>query len=153
MEQKKVKKEWVKNAIIIFLVVMLILTFCSDTIMNMYLPEVSTEAVTSGKIQDTVRGTGTAELSQAYQVKWQDSREIKNVHVKVGQKVGVGDVLFTLSSSDGTELDTAKSTYLELQTEYQKKLLGAGTSFDKELQSIETAKKDYDKAEIGRAHV
>ena len=60
MEQKKVKKEWVKNAIIIFLVVMLILTFCSDTIMNMYLPEVSTEAVTSGKIQDTVRGTGTA---------------------------------------------------------------------------------------------
>lgn len=44
MEKEKKRREWIKNALIIFLVVMLVLTFCSNTIMNMYLPEVSTEA-------------------------------------------------------------------------------------------------------------
>ena len=83
MEKKK-RKEWIKNAIIIFLVVMLILTFCSDTIMNMYLPEVSTEAATSGRIQEVVRGTGNAELNQACQIKVKGSRTIKAVHVVVG---------------------------------------------------------------------
>ena len=33
--EKKNKKEWIKNAIIVFLVIMLIFTFCSDSIMNM----------------------------------------------------------------------------------------------------------------------
>ena len=54
--EKKNKKEWIKNAIIVFLVIMLIFTFCSDSIMNMYLPEVSTEAVASGKLQGVRQG-------------------------------------------------------------------------------------------------
>ena len=146
MEKLRNRKEWIKNAIIIFLIVMLILTFCSDSIMNMYLPEVSTEAVTSGKIQESIRGTGAAELSKGYQVKLKESRTIKQINVKVGQAVKVGDVLFTLEPSDGTELDTAKSTYVELQAEYQKKLLGTDYSYDKEKLAIKNAKDDYDKA-------
>lgn len=146
MEKLRNRKEWIKNAIIIFLIVMLILTFCSDSIMNMYLPEVSTEAVTSGKIQESIRGTGAAELSKGYQVKLKESRTIKQINVKVGQAVKVGDVLFTLEPSDGTELDTAKSTYVELQAEYQKKLLGTDFSYDKEKLAIKNAKDDYDKA-------
>ncbi|MCI8307324.1 MAG: HlyD family efflux transporter periplasmic adaptor subunit [Lachnospiraceae bacterium] len=146
MEKLRNRKEWIKNAIIIFLIVMLILTFCSDSIMNMYLPEVSTESVTSGKIQESIRGTGAAELSKGYQVKLKESRTIKQINVKVGQAVKVGDVLFTLEPSDGTELDTAKSTYIELQAEYQKKLLGTDYSYDKEKLAIKNAKDDYDKA-------
>lgn len=56
MEKEKKRREWIKNALIIFLVVMLVLTFCSNTIMNMYLPEVSTEAVSSGRLKESIRG-------------------------------------------------------------------------------------------------
>ena len=35
------KREWVKNAAIVFLTIMLILTFFSNTIMNYSLPEVA----------------------------------------------------------------------------------------------------------------
>ena len=38
MEKIRNRKDWIKNAIIIFLIVMLVLTFCSDSIMNLYLP-------------------------------------------------------------------------------------------------------------------
>ena len=49
METKEIKenanprnrREWVKNIIIVFLLVMLLLTFFSNTIMNYSLPEVS----------------------------------------------------------------------------------------------------------------
>ena len=146
LKKVKSRKEWVKNALIIFLVIMLILTFCSNSIMNMSLPEVSTEAVTSGKVQENIRGTGTAELANGYQVMLKDSRTVKQVNIKLGQEVKTGDVLFVLEPSDGSELENAKMTYLDLQTEYQKKLLGTEYVYEKEKLAIENAKKDYDNA-------
>jgi len=146
LKKVKSRKEWVKNALIIFLVIMLILTFCSNSIMNMSLPEVSTEAVTSGKVQENIRGTGTAELANGYQVMLKDSRTVKQVNIKLGQEVKTGDVLFVLEPSDGTELENAKMTYLDLQTEYQKKLLGTEYVYEKEKLAIENAKRDYDNA-------
>lgn len=37
-ENTKKRREWIKNAAIVFLVIMLILTFFSNTIMNYSLP-------------------------------------------------------------------------------------------------------------------
>lgn len=145
-EKKKNRKEWIKNALIIFLLIMLVLTFCSDTIMNMYLPEVSTEAVSAGKLQEIIRGTGTVELNNGYSVKIKESREVKSVNVKAGQQVKTGDILFVLDKSDGTELDAAKTAYLDLQTEYQKKLIASDHNYSKEVMAIEAAKADYDNA-------
>ena len=45
-ENTKKRREWIKNAAIVFLVIMLILTFFSNTIMNYSLPEVATQTVT-----------------------------------------------------------------------------------------------------------
>ena len=39
--KKRGRRDWVKNAIIIFLAVLLVLTFFSNTIMNYSLPEVA----------------------------------------------------------------------------------------------------------------
>ena len=39
MEHKEINRGWVKNAAIIFLAVLLVLTFFSNTIMNRTLPE------------------------------------------------------------------------------------------------------------------
>ena len=58
MEYKPKNREWVKNAAIIFLAVLLVLTFFSQTIMNRTLPEVATQYVTDGSITAKVRGTG-----------------------------------------------------------------------------------------------
>lgn len=146
MKNNKTRKELVKNLLIIFLAVMLVLTFCSNTIMNMYLPEVQTEAVRSGKIQDSVRGSGVIELNQAYQIKLPSVRTVKTVLVKEGQEVKVGDVLFKLDKGDEAELEAAKSAYLEYQTEYQKKLIGKDYNYDKEELAIESARLDYKKA-------
>ena len=59
MEYKPKKRDWVKNAAIIFLSVLLVLTFFSNTLMNRSLPEVATQSVTNGTITAKVRGTGT----------------------------------------------------------------------------------------------
>ena len=50
MEVKVKNRGWVKNAAIIFLAVMLVLTFFSNTFMNHSLAEVATQSVTSGSI-------------------------------------------------------------------------------------------------------
>ena len=48
MENSVRKREWVKTAAIIFLAVLLVLTFFSKTIMNASLPEVAAQQAASG---------------------------------------------------------------------------------------------------------
>ena len=60
-ETKKNKREWIKTAAIVFLSIMLVLTFFSNTIMNYSLPEVATKYVQPGTITAKIRGTGTIE--------------------------------------------------------------------------------------------
>ena len=67
-ENTKKRREWIKNAAIVFLVIMLILTFFSNTIMNYSLPEVATQTVTSGSITAKIRGTGNVEAGEPYNV-------------------------------------------------------------------------------------
>ena len=43
MNETPKNREWVKNAAIVFLAVLLVLTFFSNTIMNRSLPEVATQ--------------------------------------------------------------------------------------------------------------
>ena len=58
METKVKNREWVKDAAIIFLVVLLILTFFSNTIMNYTLPEVMTVPVYKGRVKEMVSCQG-----------------------------------------------------------------------------------------------
>ena len=67
-ENGKKKREWVKTAAIIFLSVMLVLTFFSNTIMNYSLPEVATQYVQSGTITAKIRGSGVVESGDPYNV-------------------------------------------------------------------------------------
>lgn len=120
MDYKPKNREWVKNAAIIFLVVLLILTFFSNTIRNHTLPEVATKYVESGTITAKVRGTGTVSANGTHQVKADQTREIRAVMVKTGQEVEAGDVLFVLGAGDSEELEQAQDALRQLQTSYQK---------------------------------
>ena len=66
--QKTKRREWVKTFAIIFLVVLLILTFFSQTIMNRSLPEVAAQYVESGTINAKIRGSGAVSADETYDV-------------------------------------------------------------------------------------
>ena len=54
--QRTKRREWVKTFAIIFLAILLVLTFFSNTIMNRSLPEVAAQYVESGTINAKIRG-------------------------------------------------------------------------------------------------
>lgn len=124
-EEKVKKREWVKNAAIIFLSIMLVLTFFSNTFLLRSLPEVSTQSVSSGTISTKIRGSGTVAANQTYDVTIDQSRKIDSVLVKVGQEVQAGDVLFTLQEGDSADLEAAKDELANAELQYQIKLLQA----------------------------
>ena len=125
METKVKNRDWVKNAAIIFLAVLLVLTFFSNTIMNRSLPEVATEYVRSNSITAKVRGTGTVESQGVYEVKAAETREIRAVMVKSGQKVETGDVLFVLGEGNSEEIEAVQEQLRQLKLSYQQTLAGA----------------------------
>ena len=114
----KNKREWVKTAAIIFLSVMLVLTFFSNTIMNYSLPEVAAQYVQSESITAKIRGTGVVESGDPYNVEVEESRKVKGVAVRVGDDVQVGDVLFYLDDTESDELKAAREALEQAQDAY-----------------------------------
>ncbi len=115
METKVKNRGWVKNAIIVFLVILLLLTFFSNTIMNRSLAEVATKSAGGASITARIRGTGTVTAAGSYEVKAAQTREIRSVMVRVGQEVRQGDVLFVLGEGDSDELEKAKEELRQLE--------------------------------------
>ena len=142
--KKPGKREWVKTAVIIFLAVLLVLTFFSNTIMNANLPEVAVQYVTSGTISAQIRGQATVTASASFDVIMPSSRRVKTVYAKVGRTVEAGDVLFVLAAGDSEEIEVARqeleSAEATLQTlqnsledqrrSYQRALLQAASDAD-----------------------
>ena len=143
MEEQVVKKRaWVKNAVIVFLSVMLVLTFFSNTIMNRSLPEVATAYVESGSINAKIRGSGTVSAGESYDVVMNQTRQVSSVLVQVGDSVMPGDVLFTLAETESAELKQAQDALEDMKLAYQKSLLNLDTAdYSQENRNIEKARK------------
>lgn len=141
MENKR--REWVKTAAIIFLTIMLLLTFFSNTIMNYSLPEVSAKYVESGSLSEQIRGTATVEAAQQYEVKYTGaSRVVQAVEVKQGDTVEKGQVLLRFEEGDSPDLETAQSDLEAKQDEYRTKLLDAGVDYSADELSIKNLEED-----------
>lgn len=148
MEQKVKKRTWVKDVAIIFLAVMLVLTFFSNTILNRSLPEAANALVQPGTIDSKVRISGTVEARENYDVTISQSRKVASVAVKLGQEVSTGDVLFTLEPGDSDELDSAREALHALELQYQKALINADNNdYAREKRNIELAKADLERAQ------
>ena len=124
----KKRKEWVKNAAIVFLAVMLVLTFFSNTFMNYSLPEVAAQYVQSGTITAKIRGTGTVESGDPYNVKINETRTISSVLVKTGDKVEKGDMLFLLEDKESKELKDAQAALDKAMLDFELALLSGDIS-------------------------
>ena len=118
--KKRGRRDWVKNAIIAFLAVLLVLTFFSNTIMNYSLPEVAAQYPQSTTLTTKIRGTGTVEAAQSYNVTVQETRTVATVNVKKGDTIAAGDTLLTLDATESQELQDARSNLASLQLEYEK---------------------------------
>lgn len=136
------RREWVKNAAIIFLAVMLVLTFFSNTIMNYSLPEVSAQYAGGGTLSEQIRGSGTVEANQTYDVKINETRTIASVDVKVGDEVQKGQTIITLEDSESTELTEAQKTLDSLKLDYEKALLANGVDYSLDNLSISNKEED-----------
>lgn len=141
---KRSRKDIIKNIAIIFLAVLLVLTFFSNTVMNMSLPQVSAQYASNGNISEQIRGSGVVSAGQSYDVMIDESRVVSGVNVKAGDKVEKGDVLYTLEGKESTELAEAEKTLSDMQYEYRKAVIAAGgdTGYLVEMLDIDNAKDD-----------
>ena len=133
------RKSWIKNITIIFLAVMLFLTFFSQTIMNYSLPEVSAQYPTSGSITTRVRKTGVVAAAEDYEVILDETRNILGVEVKKGDTVAIGDLLFTLEEGDSKEVENAQKAYENAKVSYDQKLLTFNMDYTDETNTISEA--------------
>lgn len=147
MEETKVsKREWVKTAAIIFLAILLVLTFFSNTIMNATLPEVAAQQIEGGTINAKIRGSGTVGANETYDVTINQTRKIASVLVKVGQAVNAGDTLFLLEAQESDEVKAAQDELDQLELSYEKSLIDAGNNSAKENHEVQKARDAYNEA-------
>ena len=119
------KREWIKTAMIVFLTVMLVLTFFSNTIMNYSLPEVAAQYVQSGSITAKIRGNGVVESGDPYNVMVKQTRKVMSVAVQAGSQVEKGDVILYLEDSESEELKAAQAALDAARESYDLALLSA----------------------------
>ncbi len=146
VKEKSKKRELIKTIAIVFLAVLLVLTFFSNTIMNRSLPEVATKSTSSGTISAKIRGSGTISANESYEVILNQTREVRSVCVKVGDTVEQGDLLFVLGDVESQELKDAQEQLQTLNINYQKQLLNLTKEYATEDRSIQILQEDLQKA-------
>lgn len=163
------RKDKIKNIAIIFLVIMLLLTFFSNTIMNYSLAEVETAYAESGTLTTKIRGDGYVEAREPVAVNCKKEREILKVLVKEGDKVKKGQAVLVLAGESSADaLKQAKTDLMTLNHDYAKALLEmavpdyavnsleikyAKRDLQKALKDIEDAKKENIKKKAGYAEL
>ncbi len=123
MNEKKNRREWVKSAAIVFLSIMLVLTFFSNTIMNYSLPEVAAQYIMSDTITAKIRGNGIIESDDPYEVMFDSVRKVESVEVREGDEVQKGDLLCLLSEEDSEPLEAARAALEAAKDAYDMALL------------------------------
>ena len=125
---RKSRKDIIKDITIAFLAILLLLTFFSNTIMNYSLPEVAIQQIQDGTISPVIRGTGTVEAKDPYEVKVSQERVIKSVAVEVGAQVKKGDTIYYLEDKESTELVDARQKLEELMQTFETSLFSGDLS-------------------------
>ncbi len=146
MEASAKRRSIIKTVLIIFLTVMLILTFFSNTIMNRSLPEVAAQYAGSGNITAKLRVSANAEANSKQKITIEESRKVKSVVVREGQNVQIGDVLFYLDDGESAELIAARAQLASLEREYLLATMKLGEDFYQDELAIRNKQEELDEA-------
>ena len=147
IKKRNKRKKLITRFTVIFFVILILLTFFSNTIMNYSLPEVSTVTVYSGSVSQKVRCQGSVEVSKDLEVTVSGKRVVKEVFFEDGDTVKAGDVIMTFEETENTDLTEAEKTLESLETSYEKSQLRAGTDYTDDEVSIANAQEDVTDAE------
>ncbi|WP_184307687.1 efflux RND transporter periplasmic adaptor subunit [Anaerosolibacter carboniphilus] len=141
------------RATVIFIAVMLTLTFFSRTINNFTLPKITYETPASGALIKEVTGTGNVKANTTQDLYVSNSMKVTGVMVDVGDSVKQGQTLLTLDTSDiENQLEDELDKYAQKKLHLEE-LMEAGSpesmmSLDKAVQiarqNVEKAQKNYD---------
>lgn len=154
------RRAWIKNVAIIFLVVLLLLTFFSNTILNITLPEVSAQYAQYGTISSSIKVSGTVKANESYNVIYEadqaeaadgtvQSRKVVSVYVKEGETVAKDAPLLALQGGASDQLKAAQDEYDKLKKEYDLALLQdnvSGQTSNNTIAKAEQALTDQKKA-------
>lgn len=119
----KKRKELIKTVAIVFLAVMLVLTFFSNTIMNWSLPEISGKYTEYGEIKTGVRGNGSVVSNMTYTETVRGERKVEQVLVSRGTPVIAGQTLMILGPTDSDKAATLEAEIASLEDAYNRGLL------------------------------
>lgn len=123
------RRAWVKNVAIIFLTILLLLTFFSNTILNYSLPEVSAQYAKYGTLTSAVKVSGTVKANASYNVVYEaeqaeiengtvQSRKVVSVYVKEGDTVEKDAPILELQGGASAQLEATQNEYDKLKREY-----------------------------------
>lgn len=143
----RTRKDVIKNIAIVFLAIMLVLTFFSNTILNWSLPQVNGKYTEYGEIKTGVRGSGTVVSNMTYTESIKGNRTVEMVYVNRGSQVEAGQVLMSLSVSDSDSIEALKAEIATLQETYDRAILGR-TENDYTSDEIAIRNAEEDLAEI-----
>ncbi len=125
------RRGWIKNIAIVFLVILLLLTFFSNTIMNYSLPEVFAQYARYDSISTAIKTSGTVKANESFVVIYDEAeegmeapvpgqtRKILSVYVKQGDTVALGDPIMALKGGPSKELEEAEKELRELEIKYE----------------------------------
>ena len=119
-ENQKSNRKWVIKAMIGFIAVLALLTFFSNTIMNLTIPLVVTSTAMRGNLAYTNSATGTVVADGQVEIKGLDGRTVSEVLVSNYDNVQAGDVIMTLVPvEDIHELTDLENQLLTAQREQE----------------------------------
>lgn len=156
MEAKN-RRAWIKNVAIIFLTVLLLLTFFSNTILNYSLPEVSAQYAKYDSISGAIKTTGTVKANESYVVTYDEAdsdsevttpgqtRKVVSVYVKQGSEVAIGDPIMALEGGASAELEKAQEDLKTLEKELRE--LEKNYALDQLKDTIDGLTSDKNKSE------
>lgn len=148
----KSRKDLIKNIAIVFLAVMLVLTFFSNTIMNWSLPEVSGKYTEYGEIKTGVRGSGAVVSNMTYSEVVNGSRKVEEVFVYRGSQVEAGQTLMILGPANGDKIEALTAEVKTLSEAYDKAILNKTVyDYTSDELSINNAIEDLNELKAERA--
>ena len=118
MASTKKDRKWVIRAMIAFVVILALLTFFSNTIMNATIPKVTGTYPVRGNLSYTNNATSVVEIENKTDVKGIEGREVDKVLLGDYDSVSKGDVVITLKTLENqSELDELEKQLSDLKKE------------------------------------
>jgi len=152
------REEFVENAarkkvtgklLVIFVVMMVLLTFFSNTINNFTLPRVTLESPTRGALIKEISGKGTVEAKSVYEEYIDTNLKVLEVNVKAGDSVKKGQPILSLDFEDlKANLQDENAKYRQMQIALEKlkdksNLQSYDNNIASAMENLEKQKKNY----------